>query len=96
MSVHLRNSLIRKLDEGFKIFFIGNKIITFTQMKSSELMRILKKDGWFEIRQSGSHVLMKHPTKEGTIPVPFHASKEVKKGLLNAILKQAKIETNKG
>jgi predicted RNA binding protein YcfA (HicA-like mRNA interferase family) len=65
-------------------------------MKSSELMRLLKKDGWYEIRQSGSHVIMKHPSKDGTIPVPFHASKEVKKGLLNAILKQAKIETKKG
>ena len=27
--------------------------------------------------------------------VPYHAGKEVKKGLLQAILKQAKIKTNK-
>lgn len=64
-------------------------------MKSSELFKLLKKDGWFEIRQSGSHVIMKHATKKGSIPVPFHASKEVKKGLLNAILKQAEIKTTK-
>ena len=55
----------------------------------------MKKDGWFEARQKGSHIIMQHPDKEGTIPVPFHASKEVKKGLLKAILKAAKIETNK-
>ncbi|REG88387.1 hypothetical protein C8N25_1091 [Algoriphagus antarcticus] len=30
-----------------------------------------------------------------TIPDPFHGAKEVKKGVLNAILKPAKIETKK-
>lgn len=64
-------------------------------MKYSELLRLLKKDGWFEIRQSGSHIIMKHPTKPHIIAVPFHASKEIKKGTLNAILKMAEIETKK-
>lgn len=64
-------------------------------MKYSELLRLLKKDGWFEIRQSGSHIIMKHPTKPNIIPVPFHASKEIKKGTLNAILKMAEIENKK-
>jgi predicted RNA binding protein YcfA (HicA-like mRNA interferase family) len=45
----------------------------------------LKKDGWFEVRQAGSHVMMKHPTKPNIIPVPYHGSKEVKKGLLRSI-----------
>ncbi|MES2418483.1 MAG: type II toxin-antitoxin system HicA family toxin [Bacteroidota bacterium] len=64
-------------------------------IKSSELFRLLKKNGWFEVRQNGSHVIMRHPTKQGSIPIPFHASKEVKKRLLNAILKQADIKTTK-
>lgn len=64
-------------------------------MKYSELFRILKKDGWFEVRQAGSHVIMKHPTKANMIPVPFHGNKEVKKGLLRSILKMAEIETRK-
>jgi mRNA interferase HicA len=64
-------------------------------MKYSELFRLLKQDGWVEIRQSGSHVIMQHPEKETQISVPFHAGKEVKKGLLSAILKQAKIKTGK-
>jgi len=64
-------------------------------MKSSELLRIMKKDGWYEIRQKGSHILMKHPTKANIIPVPYHSSKEMKKGTLQAILKLAEIETNK-
>ena len=64
-------------------------------MKSSELLRIMKKDGWYEVRQKGSHIIMQHPTKSNIIPVPFHASKEMKKGTLQQILKMAEIETNK-
>ncbi len=64
-------------------------------MKCSELIRILKHDGWYEIRRSGSHVIMKHPYKTETLIVPFHASKEVKKGLLKAIFKQANVNSGK-
>lgn len=64
-------------------------------MKSSELVRLLKKDGWYEVRQTGSHVIMKHPSKEGQLTVPSHGSKEVKTGLLKAILKEANIKTTK-
>jgi predicted RNA binding protein YcfA (HicA-like mRNA interferase family) len=64
-------------------------------MKYSELFKLLKKDGWYELRQSGSHISMKHPEKRGTLTIPFHASKEVKNGLLKAILKQANIKTSK-
>ncbi len=64
-------------------------------MKYSELFRLLKKDGWFEVRQSGSHVIMRHDEKPEQLTVPFHSGKEVKKGLLNALLKQAGIKTTK-
>jgi predicted RNA binding protein YcfA (HicA-like mRNA interferase family) len=58
-------------------------------MKYSELLRMLKKDGWEKIRQEGSHITMRHKTKPGQLTVPDHGSKEVKTGLLNALLKQA-------
>lgn len=64
-------------------------------MKCSELMRMLKIDGWFIVRQEGSHVIMRHPTKKGQVSVPNHGSKEVKKGLLVALLKKVDIKTNK-
>jgi len=64
-------------------------------LKYSELFRILKNDGWFEVRQKGSHVIMHHPTKSEQLTVPYHSSKEVKKGLLTSILKQAGININK-
>lgn len=64
-------------------------------MKFSELLRILKKDGWYEIRQSGSHIIMRHPSKRNQISVPSHSSEEVKKGTLKSILKDAEIEIKK-
>lgn len=64
-------------------------------MKYSELFKLLKQDGWIEVRQTGSHVIMKHHTKQQQLTVPNHGSKEVKKGLCSALLKQAEIKTNK-
>ena len=46
-------------------------------MKSNELIRLLQKDGWFVIRQSGSHMIMQHPTKKGQIVYPNHGSHEM-------------------
>ncbi|WP_439557774.1 type II toxin-antitoxin system HicA family toxin [Dyadobacter sp.] len=64
-------------------------------MKCSELLRLLSKDGWFRVRQNGSHIIMQHPTKKGQLIVPDHGPKEVKKGLLAALLKIAGIKTTK-
>lgn len=81
------------------MFLFGNNFITFDllrdAMKYSELFRLLKINGWFLVRQSGSHVIMAHPEKPNKIVIPFHASKEVKKGLLSSILKDADIEIKK-
>lgn len=50
-------------------------------MKCSELIRSLTRDGWFVVRKSGSHMIMKHLEKQGTLVVPNHGSREVGKGL---------------
>jgi predicted RNA binding protein YcfA (HicA-like mRNA interferase family) len=71
-----------------------NIFITFDMVKYSELFRILKKDGWYIVRQKGSHVLMQHRMRKGQLSVPFHAGKEVKKGLLRSILKMAGIKSD--
>jgi predicted RNA binding protein YcfA (HicA-like mRNA interferase family) len=39
-----------------------------------ELLRALKHAGWEPVRQSGSHVTLKHPIKPGTVTVPRHAN----------------------
>ena len=64
-------------------------------MKSKELLKLLKDDGWYEIRRAGSHIIMRHPTKKKQLVVPLHSGKELKKGTLNSILKDAEIKTKK-
>lgn len=61
-------------------------------MKCSQFYRILLKDGWVPIAQSGSHIKMKHPLKHGTIIFPNHGSNELAKGTLNKLMKDAGIE----
>ncbi|MFO7888705.1 MAG: type II toxin-antitoxin system HicA family toxin [bacterium] len=58
-------------------------------MKCSELLRILKRDGWYPVSQSGSHVKLKHDRKYGMIVFPNHGSRELGKGLENKIKKDA-------
>jgi mRNA interferase HicA len=61
-------------------------------MKCSELYRILIKDGWFPVSQSGSHKKMRHANKNGIIVFPDHGSQEVGKGLEKSLLKRAGIK----
>ena len=58
-------------------------------MKAREIIRILEQDGWRLVRQKGSHMQFKHPTKPGTVTVPFHGSKDLSKSDVASILKQA-------
>jgi predicted RNA binding protein YcfA (HicA-like mRNA interferase family) len=58
-------------------------------LKSSELLAKLKKAGWYEVRQTGSHKIPAHTDFIYTITFPYHGSKEMKTGTANSILKQA-------
>jgi mRNA interferase HicA len=60
-------------------------------MKCSELYRLLIQAGWYPVSQKGSHVKLKHDSKQGTIIFPNHGSQEVGKGLEKKILKDAGI-----
>lgn len=54
-------------------------------------MNIVKADGWKLDRIKGSHHNFIHETKRGTVTIP-HPKKDLSKGLIRAIFKQAKIE----
>jgi len=58
---------------------------------SREIIQLLKQDGWREVRVTGSHHHFKHAEKKGIVTVP-HPKKQIGKGLLNSILKQAKLK----
>ncbi|MEE0998479.1 MAG: type II toxin-antitoxin system HicA family toxin [Treponemataceae bacterium] len=57
-------------------------------MTARNIIRLLKTDGWVEVRQIGSHKQFKHPVKQGLVTVPCH-SKDIAIGTLNSILNQA-------
>jgi predicted RNA binding protein YcfA (HicA-like mRNA interferase family) len=50
---------------------------------------MLHADGWYQVRQKGSHRQLHHPTKQGTVTVAGKPSVEVPPGTLNSVLKQA-------
>ena len=57
-------------------------------MKSQDIIKALKSDGWEQVAQKGSHVQFKHPTKAGRVTVP-HPNKDVPIGTLRSIERQA-------
>jgi predicted RNA binding protein YcfA (HicA-like mRNA interferase family) len=57
-------------------------------MDSRTLIKALEADGWQLRRTRGSHHQYVHPTKQGTVTVP-HPKKDLGKGLVSAIRKQA-------
>lgn len=57
-------------------------------MNSSDVIRMLREDGWKEVRCKGSHHHFKHPVKPGLVTVP-HPKTDLPNGTVNSILKQA-------
>ena len=41
-------------------------------MTVREILKVLRKDGWYTTNQEGSHISLKHPTKPGKVTVPNH------------------------
>jgi predicted RNA binding protein YcfA (HicA-like mRNA interferase family) len=57
-------------------------------MKSQDIIKALKSDGWKQVAQKGSHIQFKHPSKPGRVTVP-HPEKDIPLGTLRSIEKQA-------
>ena len=57
-------------------------------MTSNQVIEMLESDGWYLVATKGSHRQYKHPEKGGRVTVP-HPKKDLPKGTVNSILKQA-------
>ena len=57
--------------------------------KVREVLRILRRDGWYIDRTRGSHRVHKHPVKKGTVVVAGHPGEDMREGTWQNILKQA-------
>ena len=60
-------------------------------LKSTDLIRMLKADGWELVHTVGSHHQFRHPVKPGKVTVP-HPKKDLPKGTVNSVLKQAQLK----
>lgn len=60
-------------------------------MKCSEMLRLLRKAGWEQVSQRGSHIKLVHCEIEEIIIFPNHGSSELGKGLEKKIRKIAKL-----
>jgi predicted RNA binding protein YcfA (HicA-like mRNA interferase family) len=58
-------------------------------MKVKEIINIIEKDGWFFVRQKGSHRQFNHSVKKGTVTIAGKLSDDIAKGTEKSILKQA-------
>lgn len=57
-------------------------------MKFREVEKLLKEDGWYQVKQKGSHHQYKHPTKMGKVTIPEHPG-DIHMDTVKSILRQA-------
>ncbi len=57
--------------------------------KVSEVLKLLKEDGWEIARTKGDHRQFKHSAKKGTVTVAGKPSDTLEQEILNSIWKQA-------
>lgn len=57
-----------------------------------EMRKIVEKDGWAAVRQTGDHLHFKHPTKKGLVTIP---QTSMSKNVELSILRQAGLRQRK-
>ena len=65
----------------------ATRLTRLPQVDVVKLIRALKRAGFLESEQRGSHLTLKHPTKVTRTTVPIHGG-DIHRGLLKQILKQ--------
>ncbi len=61
------------------------------RLSGRELIRILELFGFLQIRQKGSHVILKKQTADGSLGTVVPDHKELAEGTIRGILKQAQV-----
>lgn len=62
-------------------------------LKTTKLLKILLKLGFFKHHQTGSHLQLKHSDGR-RVTIPIHKGRDIKKGTLNAILNDINLTKN--
>ena len=64
-------------------------------MKVRDVIKMIEEDGWFLVRQKGSHRQYKHPYKKGLVTIAGNMNDDLAPGTLNSIFKQAQLKRSK-
>ena len=64
------------------------------QVTARELARFLMKNGYEMDRQSGSHLTLRHVRERRSVTIPVHTGRDLGRGLVQSILKQAGFTTD--
>jgi predicted RNA binding protein YcfA (HicA-like mRNA interferase family) len=59
-----------------------------------KVIRALKRAGFVEDRQRGSHLILIHPSTKARTVVPVHPGRTIKEPLLRAIVRDANLTTD--
>ncbi len=63
-------------------------------MRFRDVEKILLKDGWYQVKQKGSHHQYRHACKKGKVTVPEHGG-DIHIDIVKSIMKQADINNEK-
>ncbi len=61
-------------------------------MKVRDAIKMIKNDGWYIVKQRGSHKQFKHQVKKGRVTIAGNMNDDLAPGTLNSILKQADLK----
>lgn len=56
-------------------------------LKATQVLKALKKCGFVEIRQKGSHLILFNESTNNRVVLPMHKGKDIKKPLLRKIIR---------
>ncbi len=57
-------------------------------LKPVQVVRALKRRGFYELRQKGSHLVLYNQLTKQRVVIPMHKGKDIKKPLLRKIIEQ--------
>lgn len=60
-------------------------------LSGKDVCKILKQNGFIEIRQKGSHIIMQKKIENSTITIPIPNHSEIKIGTLQSIIRQSRL-----
>lgn len=61
-------------------------------MDSKDLVKLVQRDGWYLVRQTGGHMQFKHSIKKGLVTIP---TRNIKKNIELSVLRQAGLRRHK-